>query len=147
MDYALIDCFSPRAITDDLVLIVDESDIHEDSLALVRRCSEYPSERHANTCTRFNIQLSVSKPGSPWLNGYVERCIKSVKEELGPLARYQDITGLYIGITNAVAYYNNDRIHTSLKMTPRAYAKPYASSAYPRTSVTTGEIFKSFGMG
>lgn len=27
--------------------------------------SEYLSERHADTCTRFGIQLSASKPGSP----------------------------------------------------------------------------------
>ena len=53
----------------------------------------------------------------------MERCIKSVKEELGPLANYQDIDELYGGVTNAIAYYNNDRIHTTLKMTPRAYAK------------------------
>jgi putative transposase len=87
------------------------------------RGSEYLSERHATICTRFGIQLSASKPGSPWQNGFMERCIKSVKEELGPLAAYQGIDELYVGVTNAVAYYNNDRIHLSLKMPPRAYAK------------------------
>lgn len=87
------------------------------------RGSEYLSERHATTCTRFGIQLSASKPGSPWQNGYMERCIKSVKEELGPLAKFQNIDSLYIGVASAVSYYNNERIHTSLKMSPRAYAK------------------------
>lgn len=87
------------------------------------RGSEYLSERHATTCIRFGITLSASKPGSPWQNGFMERCIKSVKEELGPLANYHDIDELYVGITNAIAYYNNDRIHLSLKMSPRAYAK------------------------
>ena len=53
----------------------------------------------------------------------MERCIKSVKEELGSLANYHDIDELYIGVTNAIAYYNNERIHTVLKMPPRAYAK------------------------
>ena len=53
----------------------------------------------------------------------MERCIKSVKEELGPLANYQDIDELYVGVTNAIAYYNNERIHLSLKMSPRAYAQ------------------------
>lgn len=33
------------------------------------------------------------------------------------------ITGLYISEANAVTYYNNERIHTSHKMAPRAYAK------------------------
>lgn len=87
------------------------------------RGSEYLSERHANTCTRFNIQLSASKPGSPWQNGYMERCIKSIKEELGSLHGYQDMTELYLGIAKAIDYYNTERIHTVLKMAPRSYAK------------------------
>lgn len=64
------------------------------------RGSEYLSERHQATCARFGVQLSASRPGSPWQNGYMERCIKSIKEELGPLASYQDIDELYIGVTN-----------------------------------------------
>ena len=87
------------------------------------RGSEYLSERHANTCKRFGIQLSASKPGSPWQNGFMERCIKSVKEELGPLAKYQDIAELYLGVARAIDYYNTERIHTTLKMSPRTYAK------------------------
>lgn len=87
------------------------------------RGSEYLSERHASTCARFGIEHSASNPGSPWQNGYMERCIKTVKEELGPLGKFQDITMLYIGVANAVSYYNDERIHTSLRMAPRAYAK------------------------
>jgi transposase InsO family protein len=87
------------------------------------RGSEYLSERHQTTCARFDITLSASKPGSPWQNGFMERCIKSVKEEMGPLAQYHDIDELYVGVTNAIAYYNNERIHTKLKMSPRDYAK------------------------
>ncbi len=86
------------------------------------RGSEYLSERHQDTCDRFEIQLSASSPGRPWQNGFMERCIKSIKEELGSLARYQTIDELYIGIANAISYYNNDRIHTALKMSPAAYA-------------------------
>ena len=87
------------------------------------RDSEYLSERHQATWARFGIKLSASRPGSPWQNGFMERCIKSIKEELGPLATYQDIDELYFGIANTIAYYNNERIHTTLKMSPRAYAK------------------------
>ena len=87
------------------------------------RGSEYLSQRHHDTCIRFGIKLSASKPGRPWQNGFMERCVKSTKEELGPLSRYQDIDELYVGVINAIAYYNNDRIHTALKMPPRAYAQ------------------------
>jgi transposase InsO family protein len=87
------------------------------------RGSEYLSERHQSTCSRFSIMLSASKPGRPWQNGYMERCIKSIKEELGPLVSYQNIDELYAGVANAIHYYNNCRIHLALKMTPKAYAK------------------------
>ena len=96
---------------------------HSPSILHSDRGSEYLSERHTATCQRFGITLSASKPGSPWQNGFMERCIKSVKEELGPLAAYRDIDELYVGVTNAIAYYNNERIHMALKMPPRAYAK------------------------
>lgn len=86
------------------------------------RGSEYLSERHADTCTRFGMTLSASKPGSPWQNGFMERCIKSIKEELGSLAAYQDLDELYGGIANAISYYNNERIHLALRTTPAAYA-------------------------
>jgi transposase InsO family protein len=87
------------------------------------RGSEYLSERHAATCIRFGIRLSASRPGSPWQNGFMERCIKSIKEELGSLSNYNDIAELYVGVAHAIDYYNNDRIHTALKMSPRNYAK------------------------
>jgi putative transposase len=87
------------------------------------RGSEYLSERHQATCTRFGIKLSASKPGRPWQNGFMERCVKSVKEEIGPLTNYQNIDELYVGVTNAIYYYNNERIHMALKMSPKAYAR------------------------
>lgn len=52
----------------------------------------------------------------------MERCVKSIKEEIGPLATYYDMTELYFGVAKAVKYYNEERIHTALKMSPAAYA-------------------------
>lgn len=52
----------------------------------------------------------------------MERCVKSIKEELGSLSAYQDIGELYVGVANAIFYYNNERIHLALKATPAAYA-------------------------
>lgn len=106
------------------------------------RGSEYLSERHQNTCDRFEIRISASKPGSPWQNGFMERCIKSLKEELGSLATYQTIDELYVGITNTISYYNNDRIHTSLKMSPAAYAaslKPKYKTKFRRRGAVFGK--------
>ncbi|MCA9348288.1 transposase [Candidatus Saccharibacteria bacterium] len=89
-------------------------------------------------CTIFEIRLSASKPGRPWQNGYMERCIKSVKEELGPLSDYKDVDELYIGVANAIHYYNHSRIHTALKMSPTAYAE--------RLKLKSGSVFKRRGM-
>lgn len=106
------------------------------------RGSEYLSERHQNTCARFEIRLSASKPGRPWQNGYMERCIKSIKEELGSLATYQNIDELYVGITKTISYYNNDRIHTALNMSPVAYAarhKPKHKTMFRRRGLVFGK--------
>lgn len=106
------------------------------------RGSEYLSERHQDTCQRFEITLSASKPGRPWQNGFMERCIKSVKEELGPLSSYRDIDELYVGIANAIHYYNHDRIHTALKMSPVAYAaslKPKLKTRLKRRGLVFGK--------
>jgi len=106
------------------------------------RGSEYLSEKHQNTCDRFEIRLSASKPGSPWQNGFMERCIKSLKEELGSLVAYHNIDELYIGITNTISYYNNDRIHTALKMSPAAYAaglKTKQKSKFKRRGLVFGK--------
>lgn len=106
------------------------------------RGSEYLSERHQATCERFGITLSASKPGSPWQNGYMERCIKSLKDEVGSLAAYQDIDELYVGIANAIAYYNTKRIHLALKTTPAAYAaglKPKLKTRLKRRGLVFGK--------
>lgn len=60
------------------------------------------SERHASTCLRFGIQLKCQQPGKPWQNGFMERTVKSVKEEIGSLTAYGDVDELYVGITNAI---------------------------------------------
>lgn len=104
------------------------------------RGSEYLSERHQATCDRFNIKLSASRPGRPWQNGFMERCVQSIKDELGPLVQYQDLDELYAGIAHAIAYYNNERIHTALKMSPRAYAKTLG-----RHQIKPREVFVKMG--
>ena len=109
------------------------------------RGSEYLSERHQNTCARFEIQLSASKPGRPWQNGFMERCIKSIKEELGSIASYQTIDELYVGITNTISYYNHDRIHTALNMSPAAYASSIKPKAQTKPKLLLGSKRLVFG--
>lgn len=52
----------------------------------------------------------------------MERFFDTLKLELGPLARCKDIGELYEVVAFAIYYYNTRRIHTSLGMSPAAYA-------------------------
>ena len=84
--------------------------------------TEYLSYKHQLVCDQYEITLSCSTRASPWQNGFMERFFGSFKPELGSLANYQDIAELYEAIALTVHYYNHDRIHLALKMSPAAYA-------------------------
>ncbi|HUY85227.1 MAG TPA: IS3 family transposase [Candidatus Dormibacteraeota bacterium] len=84
--------------------------------------SEYLSYKHQLTCDQYEITLSCSNKSSPWQNGFMERFFGSFKPELGKLAHYQDIGQLVEAIALTVHYYNHDRIHLALGMSPAAYA-------------------------
>jgi transposase InsO family protein len=84
--------------------------------------SEYLSYKHQLVCDQFEITLSCSTRASPWQNGFMERFFGSFKPELGKLTSYQDLGQLYEAIALTVHYYNNDRIHLALRMSPAAYA-------------------------
>lgn len=84
--------------------------------------TEYLSYKHQLVCDQYEITLSCSTRASPWQNGFMERFFGSFKPELGKLAQYQDIGQLYEAIALTVHYYNTERIHLALKMSPAAYA-------------------------
>jgi len=84
--------------------------------------TEYLSYKHQLTCDKYEITLSCSTKASPWQNGFMERFFGSLKPELGKLSQYQDIGQLYEAIALTIHYYNTERIHTALKMSPAAYA-------------------------
>jgi len=81
------------------------------------------------------IQLSCSTKGSPWQNGFMERFFGSFKLELGNLNKYQDLAQLHEAIALAIYYYNTKRIHTSLKMSPAAYAATLTNQQFKRDKV------------
>ena len=84
--------------------------------------SEYLSYRHQLTCDQYGITLSCSTAASPWQNGFMERFFGSLKPELGKLSQYQDLGELHEAIALTIHYYNTERIHLALKMSPAAYA-------------------------
>lgn len=119
------------------------SDKHDSHLALetikraVRSCQERPeffhtdqgSEFMARTVTEYlesnRIMVSVSDKGSPWQNGYKESFFGRFKDESGDLTRFETLGELIGEIYSHVNYYNNLRIHTSLKMPPAAFKQRF----------------------
>lgn len=93
--------------------------------------SEYLSYKHQLVCDQYEITLSCSTKASPWQNGFMERWFGSFKPELGKLTQYQDLGQLYEAIALTVHYYNHDRIHLALGMSPAAYAASLLPVATP----------------
>lgn len=84
--------------------------------------SEYLSYKHQELCARMEIHLSASNKASPWQNGFMERFMLTIKRELGNLTQYKDLAQLHEAIALHIHYYNTERIHTALNMSPAAYA-------------------------
>jgi transposase InsO family protein len=84
--------------------------------------SEYLSYRHRDLCAKMEITLSASNKASPWQNGFMERWFGNFKTEIGNITKLNDVAELHEKIALRIYYYNTQRIHTALKMSPAAYA-------------------------
>ena len=76
-----------------------------------------------DTYERYHIKLSCSDKSSPWQNGYCESVFSTLKTELGNPDRFNSLEELYEAIAGIIYYYNHERIHTALKMSPNKYAE------------------------
>lgn len=84
--------------------------------------SEYLSFKHQLLCDKMEITLSCSAKGSPWQNGFMERWFGGFKREFGNLNQFKDLAQLHEAIALHIYYYNTQRIHSALGMSPSAYA-------------------------
>lgn len=80
--------------------------------------SEYQSEAHAEYLEKQGVIVSMSRKSSPWQNGYQESFYSQFKLELGETKKYPTAGHLAEGIYRQLHYYNQLRIHTTLKMPP-----------------------------
>lgn len=69
------------------------------------------------------VKVSVSAKASPWQNGYKESFFGHFKKELGTIERFDSVGEFIEEIYSHVHYYNYQRIHTSLKMSPVKYSQ------------------------
>lgn len=91
--------------------------------------SEYLSYRHRDLCAKMEMTLSASNKASPWQNGFMERWFGNFKTEIGNITKLKDIAELHEKIALRIYYYNTQRIHTALKMSPAAYAATLKQSS------------------
>ena len=68
------------------------------------------------------MQISRSKPGCPWENGYQESFYSQFKIDLGDVNRFKNTGELVYEIYQTIYKYNNTRIHSALKMPPVKFA-------------------------
>jgi len=83
--------------------------------------TEYDSEQYLGLVEKLGIKISMSAKGSPWQNGYQESFYSNFKLELGQINRFEVAGELIEEIYKQVAYYNNKRMHSKLKMSPVQY--------------------------
>jgi len=84
--------------------------------------SEYRSEIFQTSLKKYQVQQSMSAKSSPWQNGWQESFYSGFKVDLGH-PEYNETDGeLTEAIAQTIYYYNNQRIHTALKMPPSVYA-------------------------
>jgi len=87
--------------------------------------SEYNSRDFIDLCLSQKITISMSTKGSPWQNGYQESFFGRFKTEFGDFNRFDSLGELIEEIYLKINYYNQDRLHTSLKTTPNQFRINY----------------------
>lgn len=73
--------------------------------------------------------ISVSDSASPWQNGYKESFFGHFKDDLGYTEQFNSPGEFIAGIYEQINYYNQHRLHRSLKMTPNRYAQSVSENS------------------
>ena len=87
--------------------------------------SEYTSKGYVDLVQLFGIKISMSHVASPWENGYQESFYSHYKVDFGDPNRFESLGELIYAVYQSIHYYNRDRIHSSLKMSPKSYLNHY----------------------
>lgn len=85
--------------------------------------TEFMAENITSFLEQLGIKVSASDKASPWQNGYQESFFGKFKDDVGDINRFDTPGELLEVLYHTIHYYNNERIHTALKMPPAVYAK------------------------
>jgi len=83
--------------------------------------SEYVAGAYESLLESHGTVPSHSRKSSPWQNGFQESFYSNFKLELGDIRRFNHIGRLIEAVHRQIRYYNNERIHSALKMPPAAF--------------------------
>jgi len=83
--------------------------------------SEYRSKDVERELLQRGIKPSYAPTASPWRNGAQESFFGRMKVEFGDFDRFDSLGTLVEGIHRYLAYYNEDRIYTTLRMSPAEF--------------------------
>lgn len=87
---------------------------------------EYLSADYISLLLNFDIQISNSRKGCPWENGFQESFYSQFKVDLGDPSRFDGLGELVYEIYRLIYVYNHERIHTALRVSPLEFAKRHA---------------------
>ena len=87
--------------------------------------TEFMAENITSFLEKLGVKVSASDKASPWQNGYQESFFGKFKDDIGNINRFETPGELLEALYHAIHYYNNERIHTALRMPPVVYAKQF----------------------
>lgn len=87
--------------------------------------SEYDANVYEEYVLGKGVRISMSKKSSPWENAFQESFYSQFKVDLGRVSRFDTVEELMEEIYQTIYYYNNQRIHSSLKMAPVTFKQQY----------------------
>lgn len=94
---------------------------------------EFNSQGYTNLAKSLGIQISMSRKQSPWENGYQESFFSNFKTDLRlEFDRFNTVGELIEAIHQTINYYNKERIHTTLKMSPVQFHRLYGRNHLER---------------
>jgi transposase InsO family protein len=84
--------------------------------------AEYKSQDYQSFITSLGTRISMSAKASPWENAYQESFYDNFKTDLGlEFERFETIGEFIEAVHQTIRYYNQERIHTKLRMPPAKF--------------------------
>ena len=90
--------------------------------------TEYLSADFIDLANHYGLRISMSRKASPFENVYQESFYGHLKQEGADWSRFDMLGELVEEVCRLVYYYNQQRIHSVLKMTPYQFRQKYFKS-------------------